>query len=87
MVDILDRRNELAGNLSLNQEIRFIDAINDLLPYLPQSKYKHVEVRRIEMLRRLDAATKLDRRPSFVQEMMDYGEEQAERFLTDLQDV
>lgn len=84
MVDILDRRNELSGNLSLNQEIRFIDAINDLLPYLPGSKYKHVEVRRIEMLRRLDAASKLDRRPSFIQEMMDYGEEQAEKFLTGL---
>ncbi len=84
MVDILDRRNELAGNLSLNQEIRFIETINDLLPYLPESKYKHVEVRRIEMLRRLDAASKLDRRPSFIQEMMDYGENQAERFLTDL---
>ena len=84
MVDILDRRNELSGNLSLNQEIRFIDAINDLLPYLPESKYKHVEVRRIEMLRSLAAASKLNRRPSFIQEMMDYGEEQAEKFLTGL---
>ena len=86
MVDILDRRNELAGNLSLNQEIRFIDTINDLLPYLPESRYKHVEVRRIEMLRRLDAATKLDRRPSFIQEMMDYGEAQAETFLAGLKE-
>lgn len=28
-VDIMDRRNELSGNLSLNQEIHFIEKIND----------------------------------------------------------
>lgn len=84
MVDILDRRNELASNLSLNQELRFIGVINDLLAHLPESKYKRIEVRRIEMLRPLDAASKLDRRPSFIREMMDYGEEQAEKFLSGL---
>ncbi len=31
MDDIHDRRNELAGNLSLEQELRFIDKINELL--------------------------------------------------------
>jgi NTE family protein len=84
MVEILDRRNELAGNLSLNQEIDFIDTINRLLVHLPEDRYKHVEVRRIEMLRNLDAASKLDRRPSFIQEMMAYGEERAEAFLRQL---
>ncbi len=84
--DILDRRNELSGNLSLNQEIRFIEAINDLLPYLPEDEYKHIEVRKIEMLRSLDAASKLDRRPSFIREMMDHGEEQAGEFLAGLQE-
>lgn len=84
--DIMDRRNELSGNLSLNQEVRFIEAINGLLGHLPEDHYKHIEVRRIEMLRPLDAASKLDRRPSFIQERMAYGEEQAERFLRELPD-
>lgn len=86
VVDIMDRRNELSGNLSLNQEIHFIEAINGLLDHLPEGRYKHIEVRRIEMLRPLDAASKLDRRPSFIQEMMAYGEEQAENFLRELPD-
>ncbi len=86
VVDIMDRRNELSGNLSLNQEIHFIETINGLLAHLPEDQYKHIEVRRIEMLRPLDAASKLDRRPSFIQEMMSYGEEQAENFLRELPD-
>lgn len=81
MLDILDRRNELAGNLSLNQEVHSIETINRLLPHLPEDKYKPVKVRRIEMRRNLDAASKLDRSPSFIREMMSYGEERAGEFL------
>jgi NTE family protein len=84
MVDILDRREELAGNLSLHQEIDFLYEINGLLPYLPKDRYKFIEARRIEMTRDLDAASKLERRPSFIREMMAYGEEQAEEFLEEL---
>ncbi len=84
MVDILDRREELAGNLSLHQEIDFLYEINGLLPYLPKDRYKFIEARRIEMTRDLDAASKLERRPSFIREMMAYGEEQAEEFLEGL---
>ena len=81
MADILDRRGELAGNLSLHQEIDFLYEINDLLPYLPKDQYKHIEVRKIEMLRELDAASKLDRSPAVIRAMLAYGEEQAEEFL------
>jgi NTE family protein len=81
MADILDRRGELAGNLSLHQEIDFLNEINGLLPYLPKDQYKHIEVRKIEMLRELDAVSKMDRRPSFIRGMFAYGEEQAEEFL------
>ncbi len=97
MVDILDRRNELAGNLSLYQEIHFIEKINDLVAKLgegrsPEAKrlripgaegkeYRHIEVRRLEMLEELDFASKLDRRPSFIRGMMHYGEVRAEEFL------
>jgi len=81
MLDILDRRNELAGNLSLNQEVDAIETINRLLPHLPDNEYKKIRVRRIEMTRNLDAASKLDRSPSFIKEMMRYGEERGEEFL------
>jgi NTE family protein len=81
MADISDRRNELAGNLALHQEIDFLYEINGLLSYLPKDRYKYIEVRKIEMLRELDAISKLDRSPSFIREMVAYGEEQAEEFL------
>jgi len=81
MADILNRRGELAGNLSLHQEIDFLYEINGLLSYLPKDRYKYIKVRKIEMLRELDAASKMDRRPTFIREMFAYGEEQAEGFL------
>ncbi|MBA2345483.1 MAG: hypothetical protein H0V83_10430 [Rubrobacter sp.] len=81
IADILNRRGELAGNLSLHQEIDFLGEINGLLPYLPKERYKYIEVRKIEMLRELDAASKMDRRPSFIREMFAYGEGQTEGFL------
>jgi NTE family protein len=82
--EILNRREEMSGNLSLHQEIDFLNEINGLLEYLPKERYKHIEVRKIEMLREYDAASKMDRSPSFVGEMFAYGEEQAEEFLTRL---
>ncbi len=83
-VDILDRRNELAGNLSLNQEVGFIETINGLLDYLPKNRYKTIKIQRIGLLRNLDAASKLDRSPSFIRELMAHGEEQADNFLREL---
>jgi NTE family protein len=93
MTDILDRRNELAGNISLYQEIFFINKINHLVEKLgagPKGKrlripggreYRHIEVRWIELTRPLDFASKLDRRASFIRSMMAHGEERAEEFL------
>ena len=101
MADILDRRNELAGNISLYQEIHFIEKMNHLVErlgnkdespkdrrlYVPGKEgkegrdYKHIVVRWIRMSRPLDFASKLDRSPSFIRGMMNYGERQAEDFL------
>jgi NTE family protein len=80
---IRDRRNELSGNLSLEQEIYFIEKINDFIrkKLFIDGKYKHIEVKRIKMLLDLDYASKLDRSPTFLQEMIQYGETQAERFF------
>ena len=94
IVDIIDRRNALSGNLSLNQELRYVEKINTLVEDLgeenPDGKrlrlrsgktYRPVVVRKIEMSRPLGAASKLDRSPPFVREMMRYGEHRAAEFF------
>ena len=83
MPDILDRRNELAGNLSLYQEIYFIEKVNQWVAdgSLSGTKHKVIEVKWIEMLWELDSESKLNRDPEFIQKMMAYGEDQAEAFL------
>ena len=96
MADILDRRNELAGNLSLHQEIHFVEEINELVDKLGEvedpavkrlplpggdKEYKTIEVRRIELSEPLDAASKLDRSPLFVRRLMDHGDRRAGEFL------
>jgi NTE family protein len=97
MADILDRRNELAGNISLYQEIHFIEKINHLVDKLGEGEekrlrvpardgedareYRHIEVRWIELTEPLDYASKLDRNPGFIRRMMASGERSAEAFL------
>jgi NTE family protein len=95
VVDIIDRRNELSGNLSLNQELRYVEKINELVEELGQGEgpggkrlrlkkgkvYKHVVVRKIEMSWPLGAASKLDRSPAFIRKMMRYGERRADEFF------
>jgi NTE family protein len=93
MADIIDRRNELAGNISLYQEIHFIEKINHLVEKLGEGsrekslrvpggrEYRHIEVRWIELSRPLDFASKLDRNPDFIRTMMADGERSAEAFL------
>jgi NTE family protein len=83
MPDIMDRRNELAGNLSLYQEIYFIEKINEWVAegVLSGTKHEVIEVKWIEMLRDLDSESKLDRDPQFIQSMVAHGEDQAGAFL------
>ena len=59
LLDIADRRNELAGNLSLYQELGFIETIDRLLEdglLTPSGKYKQVVVRIIELPRKSESA-------------------------------
>ncbi|MBI3451991.1 MAG: patatin-like phospholipase family protein [Rhodospirillales bacterium] len=82
--DIEDRRNELAGNLSLRQEMEFIGKINELVAArrLVNSPYKITPVHRIELGKPdLDYPSKLDRSPDFIEWLMELGEEAAEDFL------
>jgi NTE family protein len=93
MDDIRDRRNELAANISFQQEIHFIGKINelairDLLAGEAKRKYHPIKVRAIamsnEMAASLDYESKLSRNPSQVKLLMDHGREQARNFLADL---
>jgi NTE family protein len=81
--DIHDRRNELAGNLSLEQELRFIDKINELLGrgLLVNSPYRPIVVHRIILEKDLDYASKFDRSESMIQGLMAQGRAQARQFL------
>jgi NTE family protein len=84
---IADRRNELSGNISLNQELRSVARINTWIEegYLPEDQFKYTEIHRIEMGQRYSYSTKLDRRPAFLAELWDLGRSQAEAFLDERQ--
>jgi len=92
VIDIADRRNELAGNLSLNQELHFIEKIDQMLEAgdLPRGgRYKTIVVRVIELSRprfsrSLGPASKLNRDPAFLAELIAHGEAQAGEFLAAL---
>jgi len=91
VLDIADRRNELAGNLSLYQELHVIEKIDQLLDdgVLVGDRYKQVTVRIIEFPRQrssrwLGPASKLNRDAGFLRDLMAQGERLADSFLTTL---
>jgi NTE family protein len=85
---IADRRNELAGNISLNQELRFIERVNDWVESgkLPSDEFAVTDVHRIEMGKRFHCATKVDRDPDFLAELQVLGEQRAAEFLASRED-
>lgn len=87
--EILDRRNELAGNLSMEQELRQIAMINRLIASgrLSDPKYHPIHVARIGLDRDLEFSTKLDRRPGFLNELMEYGRTKARWFLKEREEM
>jgi NTE family protein len=92
VIEIADRRNELSGNLSLYQELHSIEKIDQLLEeglLVPDGKYKQIVVRVIELSRSrfsrsLGTASKLNRDPRFIRDLMSHGETRAEEFLAAL---
>lgn len=85
--EIDGRRNELAGNLSLNAEVRFLEMVNQWIDqgYLP-SEFTYTDIKRIRFprRRRLSWRTKLDRDPEFLAQLTHEGEKAAELFLEEL---
>jgi predicted acylesterase/phospholipase RssA len=92
--EIWHRRDTLAGNLSLNQEIAFIEAINRRLDDPEQAsgeRDKPIEVARIVMDgaavgsrigRDLGAFSKFDRDPALKNALLEHGRRQATHFLS-----
>jgi NTE family protein len=88
IIEIADRRNEL----SLYQELRSIEKIDQLLEeglLSSEGKYKQIVVRVIELSRSrfsrsLGTASKLNRDPRFIEDLMSYGEARADEFLASL---
>jgi NTE family protein len=85
--EIEDRRNALAGNLSLNHEVDVITRFSEWLREgkLTATSVKPIDVHWIEMSDnltvRLGYVTKLNRDPSFLNTLIADGEAQAEAFL------
>ena len=81
--EIIDRRNELAGNLSMEQELNLVEMINRLIATgkLNDPKYHPIHVARIPLDRDLSYSTKLDRWPAFLDELREYGKSKARWFL------
>jgi NTE family protein len=92
MAEIADRRNELSGNLSLHQELGFIEKIDQLLAegrLAADGRYKQIVVRVVELARprlsrSLGTASKLNRDPAFLRDLIAHGEARAAEFLAAL---
>ncbi|MBL8398072.1 MAG: patatin-like phospholipase family protein [Candidatus Accumulibacter sp.] len=93
---IEDRRNELSGNLSLFQELRFIETVNQWLARIEPftdadapmraafADYKPITVYMLTMApdhAELGVASKFDRSPVFMQSLREHGAARAEQFL------
>ena len=81
--EILDRRNALSGNLSMEQELRFIESINRKIAQgiIDRDKFRHIRVTRIALDRELGYTSKLDRRPEWLNELREYGRTKCRWFL------
>jgi NTE family protein len=83
--EIADRRNELSGNLSLGQELYFIDKINRLLADHSslRAKYKRIVIRVVELgLTDLDYPSKLDRSADLIERLLANGHARAPLFFS-----
>jgi NTE family protein len=92
--EIIDRENQLMGNLSLNKELDFILTVNDGIAEFGGAfakKYKHVTVRTIKMTQRTAAelrySSKFDRSRGFMDWLRREGHAVAQDWLSRWPDV
>lgn len=81
--EISDRRNELAGNLSLNQELDFVEKVNSMIAngVIDDENYEHIEIERLVLDEAVGYASKLDRDVAFIDRLFDRGVAVADAFL------
>jgi len=92
--DVIDRENEMQGNLSLNKELDFLLTVNQMIADygIPIAKdYKPVTVRTIKMTRttanELRYSSKFDRRREFTDKLRQEGTDVAREWLARWPDV
>jgi len=80
---IADRRNELSGNISLNQELGFIEQVNEWVESgkPPSDEFTKTSIHRIQMGKRYHCSTKVNRDPDFLTELHDLGKRRAREFV------
>ena len=83
MTQISDRRNELTGNLSLNEELAFVDKINEIARKYPAvaADYHPITIRKVTLDLDLDYASKFDRGIIHIRRLMDHGKRKAHEFF------
>ncbi|MBR0673817.1 patatin-like phospholipase family protein [Neoroseomonas soli] len=81
--DIEDRRNEMAGNVPLDQELHMIGRFNALRLQAPEiaARYAAITVREIELDLDLDYPSKLDRAPELLTRLREHGARRARHFF------
>ncbi|MCB9078096.1 MAG: patatin-like phospholipase family protein [Anaerolineaceae bacterium] len=81
----LDRKDELWQNSLVEQELHFIEKVNEWLAIgllnNPNDRYQHIEVKRMPMERDLPVGAAFFNSPAFIREMIDYGHQHAQVFL------
>src|SRR5262249_43557289 len=81
--EILDRRNRLRGNLSLEQELSFSAMLNRAIARgsLKDPRFRPIRVSRISLDRDLNYRSKLDRRSELLEELREFGRTRVRWFL------
>ncbi|WP_435359936.1 patatin-like phospholipase family protein [Haloarchaeobius sp. DFWS5] len=81
--EIYDRRTELSANISLTEQLHFVEQVNEWLDagHLPEAEYRHTEIHRIELQKQLSVSSKFDRSPGFIEDLQNRGVERAQSFL------
>jgi NTE family protein len=85
--EIKDRRNALGGNLSMEQELRFIESINRGIAQgvISSERFHPIAVSRIPMDRDFGYRSKMSRSPDFLEELQQYGRTKGRLFLKERQ--
>lgn len=83
--EILDRRNALSGNLSMEQEISFIETLNRAIAdgRFKDAEFHPIRVTRIVLDRELGYRSKMDRSPELLNDLKVYGQTKCRMFLKD----